>query len=68
MAIAALAMRVAKRLSKIEPALRARIESLPDVELLAVHDLTHLEMERRYGSASRAIAEAAVPVDPKEGR
>ncbi len=56
MAKTALENRLAKRISRIEPALKARIEGLPDNELLAVHDLTHAEMERRYGSASRTVA------------
>lgn len=43
----------------IDPELRALLEALPDDAILAVHDLTHDQMEIRHGTNRREKAHRA---------
>lgn len=58
----------AQRMKLISPELRSVVEALQDDELLAVHDLMHEIMERRYGSAKRSEAGRAALSEAEEGR
>ena len=49
----------AQRAKTISTDLRETIKGLSDDQMLAVHDLTHQEMERRWGSPVRSKAPAS---------
>lgn len=61
-------MTKAQRGKLIPAPIREAITAMPDGVLLAVHDLCHQEMERRYGTNKRAEAgRAALQKDATHG-